>query len=183
MNKKTMNFYSYKLLGLLSLTLLSQPASADLFKCNACPAGYKCDGNTQYACPVGTYSHAGASSCTPCPAGQYQDNTAQSSCKSCPAGTYAYAGSSSCSSTCSSYYKSCTCEKTETASTCTFGGYSYCYDNCNKYSGKSTSYCKDYCNEKCKTVTTTYSGRKTITYKPSTDRTGCVKDKESGCQC
>ena len=100
MNKKTMNFYSYKLLGLLSLTLLSQPASADLFKCNACPAGYKCDGNTQYACPVGTYSNAGAASCTNCPAGQYQDKTAQSSCKSCPAGMYTNSDKSACVNKC-----------------------------------------------------------------------------------
>ena len=56
--------------------------------CTICPAGYKCDGTTnKIACTAGTYSGAGASSCTACPSGQYQDATAQSSCKSCASKT------------------------------------------------------------------------------------------------
>ncbi|MBD5405515.1 hypothetical protein HDR59_03140 [bacterium] len=76
MKLKTMN----KLL-ILTYIFSGMPntASADLFKCNACPAGYKCDGISKTICSVGTYSSAGASSCTKCPEGQFS-NEGSSSC-------------------------------------------------------------------------------------------------------
>ena len=175
MNKKTMNFYSYKLLGLLSLTLLSQPASADLFKCNACPAGYKCDGNTQYACPAGTYSHAGAASCTNCPAGQYQDKTAQSSCKSCPAGTVNSYDATYCY--CQSKIESCTYSYKD------YSCYtdSKCIDDCKKYSiNKTDSYCNSECY-KCKYVTVKKSGSRTVYMKYDYNNSKCVEDHKSSC--
>eukprot|EP00937_MAST-01D_sp_MAST-1D-sp2_P006849 g6849.t1 len=47
--------------------------------CSRCPAGFTCDGSSvRKECGAGTFSGAGASSCTACPAGQYQDSTGQS---------------------------------------------------------------------------------------------------------
>ena len=65
-------------------------------KCEQCPAGYSCNGISETICNAGTYSAAGAGSCTPCPAGQYQDSKGKSSCKACNAGKYSTGGASSC---------------------------------------------------------------------------------------
>ena len=102
MQLKTMN----KLL-ILTYIFAGMPntASADLFKCNACPAGYKCDGTSKYPCSAGTFSYAGSASCTNCSAGYYQNASAQSSCKPCSAGTFSSgSGATSCSK-CPAGYK------------------------------------------------------------------------------
>ena len=61
--------------------------------CTNCSAGFY--SNVQGAssnatcanqCPAGTYSLAGASSCTPCPLGTYSSQLGASACASCPAG-------------------------------------------------------------------------------------------------
>ena len=39
-------------------------------------------------CPVGTYSDAGAASCSICGDGEYNDATGASSCTACPSGTF-----------------------------------------------------------------------------------------------
>jgi hypothetical protein len=48
-------------------------------------------------CPAGSYSAAGATSCTSCPSGFYAATSVSSSCSTCPAGRFAATGSSSCS--------------------------------------------------------------------------------------
>ncbi|MGN0929470.1 MAG: hypothetical protein ACI4N3_02415, partial [Alphaproteobacteria bacterium] len=65
-------------------SVLPNHANADLFKCVACPAGYRCDGKEKYPCPAGTFAPVGSGSCISCAAGTYQDLTGQTSCKSCP---------------------------------------------------------------------------------------------------
>jgi serine/threonine-protein kinase len=82
--------------------------------CVQCTSGSFCttssgSGGGQYnygvsgACPAGTYSGVGASSCTGCPAGTFSANTSSSSCLTCPPATYSIARNTSClytSSTC-----------------------------------------------------------------------------------
>jgi len=85
--------------------------------CTQCPAGTYQPGTLQQTClpcEIGTFSFAGAISCTTCPPGarclgnsnyelcppgEYQSNTGQSTCNPCQPGTYATnSGSNTCSS-------------------------------------------------------------------------------------
>ncbi|KAJ7067294.1 hypothetical protein C8F01DRAFT_980079, partial [Mycena amicta] len=50
------------------------------------------------SCSAGSYSNAGATSCTSCPAGSFSNTNGASSCQSCPAGTASAVGASSCAS-------------------------------------------------------------------------------------
>ena len=97
-------------------------------------AGYKCAAGTSNVtaspCPPGSYSTAGAVSCTLCVAGQYGATYAltNSNCTGlCPMGTYgATAGlnSSNCSGPCTSGYQCNPGSTTPTPSTCSPGFYS-----------------------------------------------------------
>ena len=68
--------------------------------CTSCAAGlYISSGSTFldcFDCPPGTWSAAGAATCTPCSAGFYQPNWATASCVSCPAGFTSTPGNSTC---------------------------------------------------------------------------------------
>ena len=95
---------------------LPTTSKAQVYMCQACPAGTYSDGTqTQCTpCPAGTYSNGGAGSCTkckpgtyssggagqcsPCPSGQYNNTEGASSCQKCSGGTYAGGtGNTSCS--------------------------------------------------------------------------------------
>lgn len=89
--------------GIIGLAIIPN-AKADLFQCNACPAGNKCDGVNKTACPAGTYAGIGASICTDCQAGTYQQYSGQASCNPCPEGKYSSAGATSCSDCASATY-------------------------------------------------------------------------------
>jgi hypothetical protein len=54
---------------------------------SACPAGYRCYQGNTIACNPGTYSEAGATTCSSCPIGTYSLSTAPA-CTPCPIGTY-----------------------------------------------------------------------------------------------
>ncbi len=90
-------------------------------KCEKCPAGYSCNGITQTICSAGTYSGAGAASCTACQAGKYQASKGKSYCDTCPAGKYSAAGASSCSTCQAGKYSSA---GAGSCSTCPAGKYS-----------------------------------------------------------
>ena len=81
--------------GIMGLSLIGE-AKADLFQCNACPAGNKCDGVNKTACPAGTYAGVGASTCTDCQAGTYQQYSGQASCNACGVGQTSEAKATSC---------------------------------------------------------------------------------------
>ena len=74
-------------------------SQAQVYMCQACPAGTYSDGTqTQCTpCPAGTYSNGSASECKACPAGKYS-KAGSSECQTCGAGTYSTAGAGSCSS-------------------------------------------------------------------------------------
>ena len=95
---------------------LPTTSQAQVYMCQACPAGTYSDGTqTQCTpCPAGTYSNGGAGSCvkckpgtystggagqcSPCPSGQYNNTEGASSCQKCSGGTYAGGtGNTSCS--------------------------------------------------------------------------------------
>ena len=95
---------------------LPTASKAQVYMCQACPAGTYSDGTqTQCTpCPAGTYSNGGAGSCTrckpgtystggagqcsPCPSGQYNNTEGATSCQKCSGGTYAGGiGNTSCS--------------------------------------------------------------------------------------
>ena len=95
---------------------LPTTSKAQVYMCQACPAGTYSDGTqTQCTpCPAGTYSNGGAGSCTkckpgtystggagqcsPCPIGQYNNTEGATSCQKCSGGTYAGGtGNTSCS--------------------------------------------------------------------------------------
>ena len=78
---------------------LPTTSNAQVYMCQACPAGTYSDGTqTQCTpCPAGTYSNGGASECKACPAGKYS-KAGSSECQTCGAGTYSTAGAGSCSS-------------------------------------------------------------------------------------
>ena len=62
-----------------------------------CTAGQAYISGSCQTCLAGTYSLAGASSCTPCNAGYYQNQAGQSTCIACPSPTISTSsGSSSC---------------------------------------------------------------------------------------
>ncbi len=61
-----------------------------------CTAGTYLNGNRCVDCTAGSYSSAGAGSCTPCPAGTYQPDAGKSSCNPCTAGSYSIAGLNRC---------------------------------------------------------------------------------------
>ena len=77
---------------------LPTTSNAQVYMCQACPAGTYSDGTqTQCTpCPAGTYSNGGASACKACPAGKYS-KAGSSECQTCGAGTYSTAGAGSCS--------------------------------------------------------------------------------------
>ena len=77
---------------------LPTASKAQVYMCQACPAGTYSDGTqTQCTpCPAGTYSNGGASECKACPAGKYS-KAGSSECQTCGAGTYSTAGAGSCS--------------------------------------------------------------------------------------
>ena len=77
---------------------LPTASKAQVYMCQACPAGTYSDGTkTQCTpCPAGTYSNGGASECKACPAGKYSP-AGSSECKDCTAGTYSTGGAGSCS--------------------------------------------------------------------------------------
>lgn len=81
--------------GIISLAIIPN-AKADLFQCNACPAGNACDGVNKIACPAGTYAGVGASTCTDCQAGTYQQYSGQASCNACGVGQTSEAKATSC---------------------------------------------------------------------------------------
>jgi hypothetical protein len=67
--------------------------STDGVNANLCPPGSQCYAggtNLPFPCQVGTYSKAGASSCTDCPRNTMQDQTGQAGCGGCSTG---YGGS------------------------------------------------------------------------------------------
>ena len=78
---------------------LPTTSQAQVYMCQACPAGTYSDGTqTQCTpCPAGTYSNGSASECKACPAGKYS-KAGSSECQTCGAGTYSTAGAGSCSS-------------------------------------------------------------------------------------
>ena len=77
---------------------LPTTSNAQVYMCQACPAGTYSDGTqTQCTpCPAGTYSNGGASECKVCPAGKYSE-AGSSECQTCGAGTYSTGGAGSCS--------------------------------------------------------------------------------------
>ena len=77
---------------------LPTTSNAQVYMCQACPAGTYSDGTqTQCTpCPAGTYSNGGASECKVCPAGKYSP-AGSSECKDCATGTYSTGGAGSCS--------------------------------------------------------------------------------------
>lgn len=81
--------------GIMGLSLIGE-AKADLFQCNACPAGNACDGVNKIACTPGTYAGVGASTCTDCQAGTYQQYSGQASCNACGVGQTSEAKATSC---------------------------------------------------------------------------------------
>ena len=81
--------------GIMGLSLIGE-AKADLFQCNACPVGHKCDGVNKTICPAGTYAGIGASICTDCQAGTYQQYSGQASCNACGVGQTSGAKATSC---------------------------------------------------------------------------------------
>ena len=91
---KTMN--NFILTTIAGILLAGTNAKGDLYQCNACPAGYKCDGSSKTACPAGTYSLTGASKCTPCPAGTYSKYSASPSCTKCAETYWSNEGATSC---------------------------------------------------------------------------------------
>ena len=61
-----------------------------------CPAGSFCPYATNASlCSSGSFSNAGASTCTLCPAGTFTSATGSTSCQQCPGGHYCPAGTSS----------------------------------------------------------------------------------------
>ena len=81
--------------GIMGLSLIGE-AKADLFQCNACPAGNRCDGVNKIACTPGTYAGVGASTCTDCQAGTYQQYSGQASCNACGVGQTSETKATSC---------------------------------------------------------------------------------------
>ena len=81
--------------GIIGLGIIPN-AKADLFQCNACPVGHKCDGVNKTICPAGTYAEIGASICTDCQAGTYQQYSGQASCNACGVGQTSEAKATSC---------------------------------------------------------------------------------------
>ena len=79
--------------------------------CQKCVAGYSCTGGTfepngTYdqgitACKAGTFSAAGATSCTPCATGSYNNVDASTKCVACPGKTTSGAGQTNCTVNCS----------------------------------------------------------------------------------
>ena len=59
-----------------------------------CTATQYCIGNATFDCPVGHFCPAGYDYQLKCQPGTYQDQTAQSTCKTCTAGNYCYFNSS-----------------------------------------------------------------------------------------
>ena len=57
-------------------------------------------------CPAGTYSHAGASSCTPC-SGNTISAGGASTCKACPSGQTANGGHTACVNMGIAVYQKC----------------------------------------------------------------------------
>ena len=107
----------------LGYPIESQNRSISLYaKWAQCSAGtYSSAGATSCTqCPAGTYSSAGASSCTQCPAGKYS-SAGSSSCSTCSAGYYSTSGSSSCSKCAAGKYSSA---GSSSCSTCPAGTYS-----------------------------------------------------------
>ena len=56
-------------------------------------------------CPAGQYWLESAKSCVDCPRDSYQDESAQSECKSCPDNTYSDDEGAVCSTTCKCKYR------------------------------------------------------------------------------
>ena len=101
--------------------------------CALCPAGKACAGGKWVnqstsgvsSCYAGTYSLAGASTCTPCPAGKYNTTNLATSCISCSAGTYnASSGAGSASACISCSAGTFSGEGASTCQTCVAGTYS-----------------------------------------------------------
>ncbi len=77
---------------------ISDTASADLFSCQPCPAGYACDGTSKSRCAGGFYSGVASSSCTYCSINHYS-NAGAGACTECPKysfNNYYRDGSNSC---------------------------------------------------------------------------------------
>ncbi len=77
-----------------------------------CSAGHTCLGGstnaTAFVCPAGTYSLAGAASCTLCPAGRYS-LVGAGACTSCPVGSPFSAIGAGSASACSACTSRCDC--------------------------------------------------------------------------
>ncbi len=89
---------------------LPTASKAQVYMCQACPAGtYSNGGSTSCTpCPAGTYSNAVATSCTKCPIGTYSSGGA-GQCTLCPAGTYSEtAGATECTKCPAGTYSSVT---------------------------------------------------------------------------
>jgi hypothetical protein len=98
-----------------------------------CFAGYACaigsTSGTQALCAPGTFSAAGAGSCSPCSPGFYGNlggQTAGTCVAACPAGTFGTGGSSTpaCSGNCTAGYACPAGSTSATQSNCTAGSYS-----------------------------------------------------------
>ena len=175
MQLKTMN----KLLILTYIFAgIPDTASADLFKCTACPAGYRCDGTSKYKCDAGTYAYAGSASCTPCPAGYRCDGTYQ---YRCTGNTYAYGTGNRYCSDCPTR-ESCIYEYTVTK---TVDNYSECYSECMKVPETTGSQeCNNHCKGSTKKVSEkkTTNGYKKITSEANSDNTSCVVKSRGNCE-
>ena len=143
---------------------LPTASNAQVYMCQACPAGTYSDGTqTQCTpCPAGTYSNGGASECKACPAGKYS-KAGSSECQTCGAGTYSTAGAGSCSS-CSqptySGWSSGSCGVTATRTKTTYcnasGNTSATANPSNSTESKYNGDCpKCRVEEHCKTVSCT----------------------------
>ena len=151
-------------------------------KCEKCQAGYSCNGITQTICSAGTYSGAGAASCTACQAGKYQPSAGKTSCNPCAAGTYqGSTGKTSCNLCSAGYYQPNTGKSSCTA--CPAGKYqastgkSYC-NTCaaGKYQGSTG---KSYCDT-CSAGKYSATGASSCTscpagqYQPNSGKSSCI---------
>ena len=89
--------------------------------CSQCAEGNFCTGldTSEVACPSGTYSSAGATTCQICPANYYCPDTKSSNKQSCAPGKYSQKGQTSCFDCPPGY----TCSGTTAPSRCSSGQY------------------------------------------------------------
>ena len=148
-------------------------------ECNLCPAGSWCKNSVKNTCSAGTYSGAGASSCTPCTGNYYQPYSGKTSCLYCTTSTSGhsctYSATESYTDTCTRSV-SATCQRSVPCSDLNAQTGQTYYTCTESYScTKQESYS---CT---KTRTVSRSGTQTYYYRVNSAHTSCDYYSSSSC--